>query len=395
MSVIRVRKGRRAFGRVLRLAAIASGLSLGTLISGGGAGLPATSYAKGKADKAGQAGQGSQGTKSGKSGKSGKPLSKEALFAKAAPSTVLLYVPLKGGYSLGSGVIVEPSGLVVTNAHVVASAQEQVQVFLYKPEERTLEMSLEAYVRSHKPLMGTIIKRGKGVDLALVRLPAAAYPAIELGDSDTVQVGQDVVAIGNPQGLTWTFTSGAVSALRTDAIQTDASINPGNSGGALLDMRARLIGINTFIRKDSQGLGFAIPVNAVKVMVDTFGNNTEPEPPPPPQGLALSKNPVGLGSLAISQDLGKLRLINARRSNKQVEGMLGRDLDAVEDLRVRLVKGELTVGQLVPLLVDQIKLIAQHNAAAPSEQSDPARAELQRQLEKTFDHIKQLVQLSQ
>ena len=388
MSVIRVREGRRAFGRVLRLAAIASGLALGTGLAGGGAGLPTPSHAKGKADKA---------SKPGKPGKSGKPLSKEALFAKAAPSTVLLYVPLKGGYSLGSGVIVEPSGLVVTNAHVVASAQEQVQVFLYKPEERTLEMNLEAYVRSHKPLLGTIIKRGKGVDLALVRLPQqpAAYPAIELGDSDTVQVGQDVVAIGNPQGLTWTFTSGAVSALRTDAIQTDASINPGNSGGALLDMRARLIGINTFIRKDSQGLGFAIPVNAVKVMVDTFGSNTEPEPPPPPQGLALSKNPVGLGSLAISQDLGKLRLINARRSNKQVEVMLGRDLDAVEDLRVRLVKGELTVGQLVPLLVDQIKLIAQHNTAAPSEQSDPARAELQRQLEKTFDHVKQLVQLSQ
>ena len=185
-----------------------------------------------------------------------------------------------------------------------------------------------------------IIKRGKGVDLALVRLPQqpAAYPAIELGDSDTVQVGQDVVAIGNPQGLTWTFTSGAVSALRTDAIQTDASINPGNSGGALLDMRARLIGINTFIRKDSQGLGFAIPVNAVKVMVDTFGSNTEPEPPPPPQGLALSKNPVGLGSLAISQDLGKLRLINARRSNKQVEVMLGRDLSLLFETGAAKIK---------------------------------------------------------
>jgi S1-C subfamily serine protease len=372
MNVTRVRKGRRA------------GVLLGGLALLVGAALAAPS-------------QPALGKGKGGAAKGGKPLKREALFAKAAPATVLIYVPLKTGYTIGSGIIVDPTGLLVTNAHVVASAQAQVQVFLFNAAERTLDMSLDAYVRGHKAITGTVIKRGKGIDLALVRLPQrpGGYPAVELGDSDALQVGQDVVAIGNPQGLTWTLTSGAVSALRTDAIQTDASINPGNSGGPLLDMRARLVGVNTFIRQNSQGLGFAIPVNAIKVMIDTFGNNTEPEPPPPPAGLQLARNAVGLASLAINQNVGKMRQINARRSNRLVEVLVTRDLDAVEDLRVRTIKGELTVGQMIPSVVEQMKLLVQHNSAAANESSDPARAELQRQLEKMADHLKLVIQLSQ
>src|SRR3974390_3257036 len=166
--------------------------------------------------------------------------------------------------SLGSGVIVDPSGLVVTNVHVIEGADE-VKVSL--SDKREFE--------------ATIVLKDKHSDLAVLRLKDSheRFPSLDFANSDTLEVGDVVLAIGNPFGVGQTVTHGIVSALaRTQVgitdyqffVQTDAAINPGNSGGALVDLSGQLVGINTAIFSrsgGSQGVGFAIPANMVKVVV--------------------------------------------------------------------------------------------------------------------------------
>src|SRR5438105_10590069 len=166
--------------------------------------------------------------------------------------------------SLGSGVMVDPSGLVVTNVHVIEGA-DQVKVSLSDKREFEAE----------------IVLKDSRSDLAVLRLKDSheKFPTLDLANSDELMVGDVVLAIGNPFGVGQTFTHGIISALaRTQVgitdyqffIQTDAAINPGNSGGALVDMTGRLAGINTAIFSrsgGSQGIGFAIPANMVRVVV--------------------------------------------------------------------------------------------------------------------------------
>ncbi|MEM1288945.1 MAG: Do family serine endopeptidase [Pseudomonadota bacterium] len=167
--------------------------------------------------------------------------------------------------SLGSGVIVDPSGIIVTNNHVIEGAEE-VQVSLSDRREFPAD----------------ILIRDERTDLAIlqVRNVGAELPFMDVGVSDALEVGDIVLAIGNPFGVGQTVTQGIVSALaRSDVgitdfqsfIQTDAAINPGNSGGALIDMRGRLVGINTAIFSrsgGSNGIGFAIPTEMVGVVVN-------------------------------------------------------------------------------------------------------------------------------
>ncbi|MGB7259478.1 MAG: trypsin-like peptidase domain-containing protein, partial [Pseudolabrys sp.] len=166
--------------------------------------------------------------------------------------------------SLGSGVIVDASGLVVTNVHVIEGADE-VKVSL--ADKREFE--------------ATLVLKDPRSDLAILRIKDAheRFPFLEFANSDALQVGDVVLAVGNPFGVGQTVTHGIISALaRTQVgitdyqffIQTDAAINPGNSGGALVDMSGRLVGINTAIFSrsgGSQGVGFAIPANMVRVVV--------------------------------------------------------------------------------------------------------------------------------
>ena len=168
--------------------------------------------------------------------------------------------------SLGSGVIVDASGLVVTNHHVI-EGMTQVKVALSDKREFEAE----------------ILLRDPRSDLAVLRLKGTSerFPVLEFGNSDNLQVGDLVLALGDPFGVGQTVTQGIVSALartQIDAsdyqffIQTDASINPGNSGGALVDIDGRLEGINTAIYSrsgGSVGIGFAIPVNMVKIVVES------------------------------------------------------------------------------------------------------------------------------
>jgi Do/DeqQ family serine protease len=166
--------------------------------------------------------------------------------------------------SLGSGVVVDPSGLVVTNNHVIEGA-DQIKVSLADKREFEAE----------------IVLKDSRSDLAVLRIgdKKERFAAIDLGDSDTLQVGDVVLALGNPFGVGQTVTHGIVSAVaRTQIgitdyqffIQTDAAINPGNSGGALVGLDGRLAGINTAIFSrsgGSQGIGFAIPVNMVRGVI--------------------------------------------------------------------------------------------------------------------------------
>lgn len=188
----------------------------------------------------------------------------EAAIAKIEPSVVELKVFTTQGEQIGSGVIIDAKGDIVTNNHVVSGGQT-MQVVLYN---RTTEQA---------QLIGT----SSANDLAVVRIaPFANMTVAQIGDSSKLAVGQEVLAIGNPLGITETATSGIVSALNrsvtestgttiAQAIQTDAPINPGNSGGALVNLQGQLIGIptltaiNTESNTPANGVGFAIPSNLV------------------------------------------------------------------------------------------------------------------------------------
>src|SRR3954468_9123993 len=166
--------------------------------------------------------------------------------------------------SLGSGVMVDSSGLVVTNNHVIEGA-DQVKISLADKREFEAE----------------IVLKDSRTDLAVLRIKDTKekFPTLDFANSDELLVGDVVLAIGNPFGVGQTVTHGIISALaRTQVgitdyqffIQTDAPINPGNSGGALVDMNGRLVGVNTAIFSrsgGSQGIGFAIPANMVRVVV--------------------------------------------------------------------------------------------------------------------------------
>jgi Do/DeqQ family serine protease len=164
--------------------------------------------------------------------------------------------------SLGSGVIIDKSGLILTNNHVIKDADEITVKFANKLE-----------------LKGKVVGTDAKTDLAVLRVSAKEeFPVAVLGNSETLRVGEWAVAIGNPFGLDHTLTVGVISATgRSEVgiaayenfIQTDASINPGNSGGPLLNVRGEVVGINTAIVASGQGIGFAIPINmARKVMED-------------------------------------------------------------------------------------------------------------------------------
>jgi serine protease Do len=165
--------------------------------------------------------------------------------------------------SLGSGVMISPEGLIVTNEHVIEGAAE-----------------IKVHYADGREDEAKVIGSDADADLALLRVPARGKPYLPVTDRDDSMIGETVIAIGNPFGLENTVTVGVLSArdrtvtspstrrVYTDFLQTDASINPGNSGGALVDLDGRLIGINTAIIGDARGIGFAIPAKRVRRVVN-------------------------------------------------------------------------------------------------------------------------------
>ncbi|MGK7872312.1 MAG: HhoA/HhoB/HtrA family serine endopeptidase [Xenococcaceae cyanobacterium] len=163
----------------------------------------------------------------------------------------------------GSGFIISVDGLIFTNAHVVRGA-DKVRVKL----------------RDGRSFEGQVVGADPVTDVAVVKIEADNLPTVTLGDSDQLQTGEWAIAIGNPLGLDNTVTTGIISAIgrssheigvpdyRVEFIQTDAAINPGNSGGPLLNAQGKVIGINTAIIRNAQGIGFAIPINRVQHIAD-------------------------------------------------------------------------------------------------------------------------------
>jgi serine protease Do len=278
--------------------------------------------------------------------------------------------------SLGSGVLVRPDGLIVTNAHVVKGADE-IRVVL--ADRREFEAKL--------------VTQDERYDLALLRIEGVEekFPFLELRDSDSIEVGDVVLAIGNPFGLNQTVTSGIVSAVARSAggindsnffLQTDAAINPGNSGGALVSLDGRLIGINTAIYSQtggSVGIGFATPSNIVERMISTgttggrivrpwLGVSMQRVTPDLAAGFGLSR-PAGLVVKEVyasgpGADAGLKR-------NDVIVGIREQAIDDEAALRFRL--STLNVGSVVPVKVMRAgkEVVVQLKLAAPPE--DPPR----------------------
>ena len=184
----------------------------------------------------------------------------EATVIRVARAITPTVVSVSQPAGSGSGIIVDKSGVVLTNAHVVG-------------DSRTVEVGLA----DGRTLDGQVLGRDPSIDVAVVRVPAQNLPVAPIGDSDKLEVGQSAIAIGNPLGLERTVTAGVVSAVNRNPrgisldglIQTDAAISPGNSGGPLLDSHGRVIGINTAVLSGAgaSGLGFAVPINLANDVV--------------------------------------------------------------------------------------------------------------------------------
>jgi S1-C subfamily serine protease len=279
-----------------------------------------------------------------------------AVYKKALPSVVNITstavafdffygpVPQQG---MGSGFVIDSEGHILTNFHVVEGARQ-----------------VEVTTSDKKKYKAQIVGTDPVHDLAVIQIPNKAVPQAEIGDSKSLVVGQKVYAIGNPFGLSGTMTRGIISSIRSlkgergfidEAIQTDAAINPGNSGGPLLNARGQVIGINTMILtggvEQSAGIGFAIPINTAKAVLDDLvhlGRVRRPE-------MGVRTIPIGpelADQLGLSADSGLLivqvvpgsaaehaglRAGNERRYLGNIPIMIGGDLiiavdgQAIED----------------------------------------------------------------
>ncbi|MDJ0780413.1 MAG: Do family serine endopeptidase [Desulfosarcinaceae bacterium] len=249
----------------------------------------------------------------------------------------------------GSGFIIEPDGYVVTNDHVIADARQ-----------------IEVVLEDGRVYPAKVVGRDAFTDLALLKVdPEEDLPALPLGDSDQVAVGQWVMAIGSPFGLSHSVTVGIVSAKGRvigsgpydDFIQTDAAINPGNSGGPLVDLRGTLVGINTAIVATGHGIGFAIPVNLAKAVVEQLRLTGQ-----------VTRGWFGIGIQDLTSELRDYHGVTddggvlvteviegqpAHRAGLKPQDVIlsidGHPMDSVHTL-TRMVAG-LTVGQTVPVSV--------------------------------------------
>ena len=272
--------------------------------------------------------------------------------------------------SLGSGVILEHDGYIITNNHVIEGAEE-IRVTLFDGQE----------------FDANVIGRDVKTDIALIKIETGArkLPVVAPGDSDAIRVGEWVIAVGNPYGLSQTVTAGIISAKGRviggpydDFLQTDASINPGNSGGPLVNVQGEVIGINTAIfgqtenNRFAQGIGFAIPMNIVRGIVgdlrqygkvkrgwvgimiqeitpevaesfnlpDTRGafvTNVVPDGPADKAGIVRGDVILRFNNIVITHSIDLPRIAAEQKPGTETDLLLNRD---GEEVRVRLILGE-------------------------------------------------------
>jgi putative serine protease PepD len=232
------------------------------------------------------------------------PDSVAGIAARVLPSVVSISTDSAGGSSTGSGFVIDSAGYILTNNHVVEAAANG---------GGTISVTLN----SGRTVGATIIGRDTSYDLAVVKIAVTNLPALQFGNSDKIQVGDAVIAVGSPLGLSGTVTSGIISAKNRavtaggssgessfiNALQTDAAINPGNSGGPLVDSTGAVIGVNSAIaslgssfggQPGSIGLGFAIPINQARKTAEQLiktGKSTYPI-----IGISLDMTYTGVGA---------------------------------------------------------------------------------------------------
>lgn len=256
----------------------------------------------------------------------------------------------------GSGFVLTPDGYILTNNHVVEEARQMEAVL---PDGRSFAVE--------------VVGTDPATDLAVVRVQgyfAASFPAVELGDSERLRVGQVAIAIGNPHGLQTSVTAGVISALgRTlpapngkrlieNVIQTDAPLNPGNSGGPLVDSRGRVIGVNTAIAPGSQGICFAVPINTGRWVAGLLiregrvrraylGIATQPRPIPA-NWRRRHELEQTVGLEVVRAEPGKPAAQAGLRQGDIIISIGGRRVQRATDLHA-LLQGP-AIGQLLPLV---------------------------------------------
>jgi len=260
----------------------------------------------------------------------------------------------------GSGFVIDKEGRILTNFHVIADAQE-----------------VWATLSNKKKYRATVIGTDRAHDLAIIQIKAPELQPAILGDSHRLQVGQTVYAIGNPFGLSGTLTKGLVSSIRQirepdgsaidDAIQTDAAINPGNSGGPLLNRGGEVIGINTMIASSvgqSAGIGFAIPINTAKAVLDdlvTLGRVRRP-------ALGVRTLPIGpelADQLGLAADYGLLIVQVIQGGAADQAGLRGGSERAYISNYPVMVGGDLLIavdGERIETQQDLAQIMNKHRA---------------------------------
>ena len=272
------------------------------------------------------------------------PDSVAGIAARVLPSVVSIATRGNSGGGTGSGFIIDSSGFILTNNHVIASVAKSGG-------------TLRVRLNNGDVYNAKIIGRDASYDLAVLKIVATNLPALQFGDSDKVAVGDSVIAIGSPLGLSGTVTLGIISAKNRpvtaggsgsansfiNALQTDAAINPGNSGGPLVDATGAVIGVNSAIaslgstsQTGSIGLGFAIPINQARKTADQLikdGKATYPI-----LGISLDMDFTGLGALVAKSATGIMAGGPAQRAGLKPGDIIiefqDREINAAEELIV-------------------------------------------------------------
>jgi len=254
---------------------------------------------------------------------------------------------------LGSGFIITSDGYVLTNNHVVENATK-----------------ITVMLKDGREFSGQVVGTDTTSDVAVVKISGTNLPTVELGDSSTLTVGQKVIAIGNPYGLSQTVTTGVISALERNVqasatetlvgvVQTDAAINPGNSGGPLVDLSGRVVGINTMIYQDAQGLGFSVSVNTAKKVYDAIIKNGKVTwPALGIQGATLTTSIAQQYNLKVSHGVYIVQMTSG--SGAEAAGLKAGDvITTIDDKPMTTIDGVLSyirsknVGDTVQVVADR------------------------------------------
>lgn len=286
------------------------------------------------------------------------PDSVAGIAARVLPSVVSITTRSSSGGGTGSGFVIDSSGYILTNNHVIASVAEGGG-------------SLRVTLNNGDVYNATVVGRDASYDLAVLKIAGSNFPALQFGDSDKVAVGDPVIAIGSPLGLSGTVTLGIISAKDRpvtagglaeensfiNALQTDAAINPGNSGGPLVDSTGAVIGVNSAIaslgstsQSGSIGLGFAIPINQARTTADQLiktGKATYPV-----LGVSLDMKFTGLGALIAKSNAALLAGGPAQLAGLKPGDIIfsfeGREINTAEELivavRARKVGDKITLS---------------------------------------------------